>query len=97
MRVEAGGRLAGLRSSDREQSRGSGLGSVLIEKADYNGAQLVPDGSAVWQIEFTAAGRHTLKLVFVFSPDTSARGELREDCGGGSSQLLREVDASEPL
>jgi hypothetical protein len=74
------------------------IGSVLIAKAEYAGAQLVPEGQAAAKIELTvAAGRNTLKLVFVFTASTSGRGELREDCGGGDSRFLRDVDGSEPF
>jgi hypothetical protein len=74
------------------------IGSVLIAKAEYAGAQLVPQGQAVAKIELTvAAGRNTLKLVFVFTAGTAGRGELREDCGDGDSHFLRDLDGSEPF
>ena len=74
------------------------IGTVLIAKAEYAGNQLVPAGQAVSTIQFTVgAGRNTLKLVFVFSAGTIGRAELREDCGGGDSQFLRDVSGDEPF
>jgi len=71
------------------------IGSVLISKAEYAGAQLVPGGQAVSQISFSiAAGRNTLKLVFVFSASTSGVGELREDAPP-DSQFLRSLNGDE--
>jgi hypothetical protein len=74
------------------------IGLVLIAKAEYAGTQLVPAGQAVNAIELDVlAGRNTLKLVFVFSASTNGQGELREDCGGGESQLVRPLVGDEPL
>jgi hypothetical protein len=74
------------------------IGVVLIHKAEYAGNQLVPTGQALSQLQFTvAAQRNTLKLVFVFSASSTGRGELREDCGQGSSQFLRDVSGTDPF
>jgi hypothetical protein len=74
------------------------VGAVLIAKAEYAGQQLVPAGQAVSKIPFvTAAGRNTLKLVFVFSASITGQGELREDCGGGDSHFLRALNGDEPF
>jgi hypothetical protein len=74
------------------------IGMVLIAKAEYGGQQLVPAGTAVSKITFKVqANRNTLKMVFVFSASLMGEGELREDCGGGSSQFLRALNGDEPL
>lgn len=74
------------------------VGAVLIAKAEYAGEQLVPAGQAVSKIAFvTAAGRNTLKLVFVFSASMTGQGELREDCGAGDSHFLRALNGDEPF
>ena len=73
------------------------IGTVLIAKAEYAGAQLVPDGQALARVKFTiATGRNTLKLVFVFTASTIGRGELREDAGA-DSQFLRNLAGDEPF
>jgi hypothetical protein len=74
------------------------IGQVLMSKAEYAGAQLVPAGQALSQIQLTVAqGPKALKIVCVFSASTHGRGELREDCGGGDSQFLRELPGDEPF
>ena len=74
------------------------IGTVLIAKAEYAGTSLVPAGQAVSRIQFPiAAGRNTLKAVFVFTASTTGRGELREDCGDGTSQFIRDLSGDEPL
>ena len=73
------------------------IGDVLINKAEYGGRQLVPDGQAVSKLEFPILpDRNTLKLVFVFSASTTGRGELRE-VDGGDSQFLRDLVGTEPF
>jgi hypothetical protein len=74
------------------------VGDVLISKGEYDGKSLVPAGQAVSKIEFQVkAKRKTLKLVVVFEASIAGRGELREDCGGGESHLIRELRGDEPL
>jgi hypothetical protein len=73
------------------------IGSVLIAKAEYAGAQLVPDGQALAQVSFAIAqGQNTLKLVFVFTASTHGVGELREDAPP-DSQFLRSLNGDEPF
>ena len=73
------------------------IGDVLINKAEYGGQQLVPDGQAVSKLTFKILpDRNTLKLVVVFSASTSGRGELRESADG-DSQFLRDLMGSEPF
>ena len=73
------------------------IGEVLIAKAEYAGAPLVPPDQAVARVSFTIlGGRHTLKLVFVFTASVSGRGELREEAGA-DSQFMRSVAGDEPL
>jgi hypothetical protein len=73
------------------------IGQVLMAKAEYAGAQLVPTGQAHSRIQLTVAqGPKALKIVCVFSASTHGRGELRED-GDGDSQFLRELPGDEPF
>jgi hypothetical protein len=74
------------------------VGAVLIAKAEYDGKQLIPAGQALAEITLTTLpGRHTLKMVFVFSASITGQGELREDCGGGESHFLRALTGDEPF
>ncbi|MCX6619002.1 MAG: hypothetical protein NTZ98_23255 [Acidobacteria bacterium] len=73
------------------------IGNVMIAKAKYGDTDLVPDGTAVSRLDFTvAAGSVVMVLIFVFSAQEAGEGALREDCGGGSTQLLRDVSGDEP-
>jgi len=73
------------------------IGTTLIESAEYNGKQLVPANSAVAQVPLEIArGRHTLKMVFVFTASTSGRAELREVVGS-DSQFMRALAGHEPF
>jgi hypothetical protein len=73
------------------------IGSVLIAKAEYAGAQLVPTGTAVSELSFNIApGPKTLKLVCVFTASTSGVGELREDAPP-DSQFLIALNGDEPF
>jgi hypothetical protein len=73
------------------------IGSVLIAKAEYAGAQLVPAGTAVSQLSFNIAPTaKTLKLVCVFTASTSGVGELREDAPP-DSQFLISLNGDEPF
>jgi hypothetical protein len=73
------------------------IGSILIAKAEYAGAQLVPDGQAVSHVSFAIAqGQNTLKFVFVFTASTHGVGELREDAPP-DSQFLRSLNGDEPF
>ena len=72
-------------------------GAVLFSRAEYGGKALVAPGKPVSKIEFeVAAGSKTLRMVFVFSGGSAGRGELREDCGAGSSQLIRPIAGDDP-
>ncbi len=74
------------------------IGSVLVSKAEYNGQQLVPAGTAVASFDLkVASGSNRLILVFVFSAGTTGASELREDCGGGNFQHLRDITGDEPF
>lgn len=73
------------------------IGSVLIAKAEYAGAQLVPAGQAVSQLSFNIApDAKTLKLVCVFTASTSGVGELREETTP-DSQFLIPLNGDEPF
>jgi hypothetical protein len=73
------------------------IGSVLIAKAEYAGAQLVPAGQAVSQLSFNIVpDAKTLKLVCVFTASTSGVGELREDAPP-DSQFLIQLNGDEPF
>jgi len=73
------------------------IGSVMFAKAMYSGNSLVPDGTAVSQIDFTiAAGANTLKMVFVFTASTSGVGELRETADP-DSQFIASLNGDEPF
>jgi hypothetical protein len=73
------------------------IGAVLIAKAEYAGAQLVPAGQAVSQLAFDIApGPKTMKLVCVFTASTSGVGELREDAPP-DSQFLISLNGDEPF
>jgi hypothetical protein len=73
------------------------IGAVLIAKAEYAGAQLVPPGQAVSEVSIDIApGAKTLKLVCVFTASTSGVGELREDAPP-DSQFLISLNGDEPF
>ncbi len=73
------------------------IGTVMIAKAEYAGASLVPPQQAVSSITFTVKpDGNTLKLVFVFTASTTGRGELREEAGP-DSQFLRNLAGDEPF
>ena len=73
------------------------IGDVLINRAEYGGRQLVPEGQPVSKLDLPILpDKNTLKLVFVFSASTTGRGELRE-VDGGDSQFLRDIMGSEPF
>ena len=71
---------------------------LLIEKAKYAGKDIPIKNPPVKSIGFDiVGGRNTLEVVCVFSHGTQGNGELREDCGAGKSQSVRDVPGTEPL
>ncbi len=71
------------------------LGSVMIAKAKYGDADLIPSGTAASRVKFKVEnGNRTLVLVYVFAPQ-GALGELMEDWGGAKNHL-RDIAGDEP-
>ena len=71
---------------------------LMIQRAKYAGKDIPIQKPPVKSIDFTVVeGRQTLEVVCIFSKGTKVDGKLKEDCGAGKSQVIRDVPATEPL
>ena len=65
-------------------------GTILFGETTYAGHQIVPAGGSAAQIEISIeAGTKALSILYLFSVGTKGRGELLEDCGDGTTRVLR--------
>ena len=65
-------------------------GTILFGETTYAGHQIVAAGSTAPQIVIDIeAGTKALSILYLFSLGAAGRGELLEDCGDGSTRVLR--------
>jgi hypothetical protein len=65
-------------------------GTILFGETTYAGHQLVAPGDTATQLIIDIeAGTKALSILYLFSLGAAGRGELQEDCGDGTTRVLR--------